>query len=28
VTYDAAKNNDANIVKGFKSLKVEASVKK
>ncbi len=28
VTYDATKNNDANIVEGFKSLKVEASVKK
>ena len=28
VTYDATKNNDANIVEGFKTLKVQAEVKK
>lgn len=28
ITYDASKNNDQNILKGFESLKVEASVKK
>ena len=28
VVYDATKNNDANIVEGFKSLKVQAEVKK
>ena len=27
VTYDASKNNDANIIEGFKTLKVAASVK-
>lgn len=28
VVYDAAKNNDATILNGFKKLKVKASVKK
>jgi len=28
VTYDAAKNNDENIVKGFASIKVKAAPKK
>lgn len=28
VTYDATKNNPETIIKGFESLKVEASVKK
>ncbi|MBR5849914.1 MAG: heavy-metal-associated domain-containing protein [Alistipes sp.] len=28
VTYDAAKNNDENIIKGMEKLKVEAKVKK
>ena len=28
VTYDASKNDDATIIKGFESLKVKAEVKK
>ncbi len=28
ITYDASKNNDENIIKGFNTLKVEAQVKK
>lgn len=28
VTYDATKNNDANIIKGFASIKVKAEPKK